>query len=79
MVATLRCGWLLNNNLVKKGQLLNLSVKFLIGEYLALLQARTWLSRALVIRLRLHMADPCTKFEVSSVIRCGDITWGLKF
>ena len=28
---------------------------------------------------RLHMADPCTKFEVSSVSRCGDITWGVKF
>jgi len=25
------------------------------------------------------MADPCTKFEVSSVSRCGDITWGVKF
>jgi len=22
---------------------------------------------------------PCTKFEVSSVSRCGDITWGVKF
>jgi len=30
-------------------------------------------------RLRLHMAEPCTKFEVSSVSRCGDITWGVKF
>ena len=29
--------------------------------------------------LRLHMADPCTKSEVSSVSRCGDITWGVKF
>jgi len=25
------------------------------------------------------MADPCTKFEVSSFSRCGDITWGVKF
>ena len=25
------------------------------------------------------MPDPCTKFEVSSVSRCGDITWGAKF
>ena len=25
------------------------------------------------------MADPCTKSEVSSVSRCGDITWGVKF
>ena len=25
------------------------------------------------------MADPCTKSEVSSVSRCGDITWGAKF
>jgi len=25
------------------------------------------------------MADWCTKFEVSSVSRCGDITWGVKF
>ena len=24
------------------------------------------------------MADPCTKFEVSSIIRCGDFTWGEK-
>ena len=23
------------------------------------------------------MADPCTKSEVSSVSRCGDITWGV--
>jgi len=30
-------------------------------------------------RLRLHMADPYTKSEVSSVSRCGDITWGVKF
>ena len=30
-------------------------------------------------RLRLHTADPCTKSEVSSVSRCGDITWGAKF
>jgi len=34
---------------------------------------------ALTLRLRLRMADPCTKFEVSSVSRCGDITWGVKF
>jgi len=25
------------------------------------------------------MADPCTKFEVSSVSRCGDITGDVKF
>ena len=25
------------------------------------------------------MADPCTKFEVSSVSRCGEITWDIKF
>ena len=25
------------------------------------------------------MADPCTKFEVSSVGRCGEITRGVKF
>ena len=29
-------------------------------------------------RLRLRMADPCTKFEVSSVSRCGDIYMGCK-
>jgi len=23
------------------------------------------------------MADPCTKFEVSSISRCGDFTWGV--
>ena len=32
----------------------------------------------LITRLRLHMADPCTKSEVSSVSRCGNITWGVK-
>ena len=25
------------------------------------------------------MADPCTKFEVSSVSRCRDFTWGVRF
>jgi len=25
------------------------------------------------------MANSCTEFEVSSVCRCGDITWGVKF
>ena len=35
--------------------------------------------RSLITRLRLHMADPCTKFEVFSISRCGDITWGVKF
>ena len=30
------------------------------------------LGNSLVTRLRLNMADPCTKFEVSSVSRCGD-------
>ena len=34
---------------------------------------------ALITRLRLHMADPCIKCEVSSVSHCGDITWGEKF
>jgi len=34
---------------------------------------------SLITRLRLHMADPCTKSEVSSVSRCGDITWDAKF
>jgi len=34
---------------------------------------------SLTTRLRLHMANPCTKFEVSSVSRCGDITRGVKF
>ena len=29
---------------------------------------------SLIKRLRLHIADPCTKFEVSSVGRCGEIT-----
>jgi len=24
-------------------------------------------------------ADPCTKFEVSGISRCGDFTWGVKF
>ena len=25
------------------------------------------------------MPNQCTKFEVSSASRCGDITWGVKF
>jgi len=33
----------------------------------------------LITRLRLRMADPCTKFEVSSISRCGDFTSGVKF
>jgi len=24
------------------------------------------------------MADPCTEFEVATVSRCGDFTWGVK-
>jgi len=34
---------------------------------------------SLITRLRLHMADPCTEFQVSSVSHCGDITWDVKF
>ena len=34
---------------------------------------------SLITKLRLHMADACTKCEVSSVGRCGDITSGIKF
>jgi len=34
---------------------------------------------SLITRLRLCMADQCTKFEVSIVSRCGDFTWGVKF
>jgi len=34
---------------------------------------------SLITRLRLRMADPCTKFEVSSTGRCGDFIWGVKF
>ena len=37
------------NNQIKKGLLLSLSVIFLIGEYMAKLQATTWLSRALLL------------------------------
>ena len=36
-------------------------------------------AHSLITRLRLPMADPCTKPEVSSVSRCTDITWGVKF
>ena len=32
---------------------------------------------SLITRLRLDMADPCTKSEVSSVSRCREITWGV--
>ena len=49
VVTYLRCGGV-NNNQIKKGLLLSLTVKeffFEIGEYLAKLQAGTWLSRAL--------------------------------
>jgi len=35
--------------------------------------------RSLITRLRLRMADPCTKFEVSSFSSCGEITWSVKF
>jgi len=34
---------------------------------------------SLITRLRLRMADPCTKFEFFSVSRCGDCAWGVKF
>jgi len=34
---------------------------------------------SLITRLRLCITDPCTKFEVSSVSRCGKITRGVKF
>ena len=34
---------------------------------------------SLITRLRLHMANMCTKFEVSSVSHCGDISQGVKF
>ena len=34
---------------------------------------------SLITRLRLCVADPCTKFEVSSVSRCGEIRRGVKF
>ena len=47
-VAThLRYGGVVNKQ-IKKGLLLSLRVIFLIGKYLSKLQARTWLSRALV-------------------------------
>ena len=46
--AYLRCGGVVNNNQIKKGLLLSLRVRiFLISKYLAKLQAKTWLSRAL--------------------------------
>jgi len=35
--------------------------------------------RSLITRLRLHVAGPCTKFEVSSISRCGDISQGVTF
>jgi len=37
------------------------------------------LTYSLITRLRLRMADPSTKFEVSSVSRCEDITGDVKF
>ena len=38
----------------------------------------TW-EHLLITRLRLHMADQCTKFEVYSVSRCRDISHSVKF
>ena len=63
-VATyLSCGGVVNNQ-IKKGLLLSLWVKiFLIGKYLAKLQARMWLSHALCV-LGQHIAKrrrKCTK------------------
>jgi len=51
------------NNQIKKGLLLSLRVKkkFKIGEYVAKLQARTWLSRAL-----LRLANTLLKDEESA-------------
>ena len=46
VAAYLRCGGVVNNQ-IKKGLLLSLRVIFLVGEYLAKLQARAWLSHAL--------------------------------
>jgi len=45
----LRCGWVVNNQIKKcVGLLLSLTMKKInIGECLAKLQARTWLTRAL--------------------------------
>jgi len=40
---------------------------------------RPLMEHSLITRLRLRMADPCTKFEVYSISRCGDFTWGVKF
>ena len=34
---------------------------------------------SLTTRPRLRMADLCTKFEVSSISHCGEITWDIKF
>ena len=48
VAAYIRCGWVVNNQ-IKKCLLLSLSVNncFKVGEYLAKLQAWTWLSHAL--------------------------------
>jgi len=46
VVTYLRCGGVVNSH-IEKGLLLSLRVIFLIGEYLAKLQARAWLSHAL--------------------------------
>jgi len=37
------------------------------------------MEHSFITRPRLRMADPCTKFEVSSRSRRGDFTWGVKF
>ena len=44
-----RCGWVVNNQ-IEKGLLLNVQLKkkFIIGEYVAKLQARMWLSQHFV-------------------------------
>ena len=62
-VATyLKCGGIVNNQ-IKKGSLLSLSVKkFKVCEYLEKLQARTWLSHALISSFRSVVAR-CTSLN----------------
>ena len=84
-VATyLRCGGVINNQ-IKKGLLLSLSVKKIkIGKYLAKLQGRTWLSRALSSSFSSVVAR-CTNVKFCTSVKiwqnylwvCGITLWPL--
>ena len=72
--------WWVVNKQIKKGLLLSLRVIFLIGEYLAKLQARTWLSRALFFVLAvLARREKCMRQPHSCLQLCQILTDLKKF